>query len=289
MDPAMQKTHKTKATETHPLTSWDEFHPLIHEIRQCYGASTIELPDGASCSVENQLLFRGQGDSEWELQTTLERKSNKRFDVTQYLMAIKSCDNEFKSCTGKRWNNKSFPDLEQEINRVQDSMRVHLANYEYLVYLRHHGFPSPLLDWTASPNIAAYFAFCEQVRAESAAIYVYIEPRPKKMRGGYPMISVQGPHVDTHARHFAQKSWYTVATKWSYQHKVHLFCPHADVFCVPDRTQDLLIKITIPIAQRSHILRDLNDCNINHFTLFQSEDSLIKAVSTKCFDMSATG
>jgi hypothetical protein len=295
----MQKTravilpsNETEVTETHDLTSWDEFLPLILDIRQRYGASTRELPDGIPYSKKNQLLFRGEpeADSKSALETTLERTSPRRFDVLQYMKVIDSCVNELESFTGTQWNTKSYPEVEEEIKRVQDSMRLHLPNYDYLVYLRHHGFPSPLLDWTASPYIAAYFAFYGQVKAERAAIYVYIENpiSPKSMQGGSPMISVQGPYVTTDPRHFVQQAWYTVATEWSYEREEHSFCPHADVFCVPDRTQDVLIKITVPTAQRSRILRDLNDYNINHFTLFQSEDSLVKALAMKRFDMDAT-
>jgi FRG domain len=278
--------------EIHNLTSWDDFRPLIHDIRQRYGTFTRELEDGSPYSRKNQLLFRGEPEagSESALKTTLERATAKRFDVLQYVQVVDSCVNELESFTGKQWNTKTYPELVEETKRIQDPMLVRLPNYPYLVYLRHHGFPSPLLDWTESPYIAAYFAFCDPVKADRAGIYVYIEnpSGPKRMQGGDPMISVQGPYVSTHSRHFAQKAWYTVATEWSYERQEHSFCPHADVFCVPDRTQDVLIKITIPIVQRSHILRDLNDYNINHFTLFQSEDSLVKALAMRRFDMNAT-
>jgi hypothetical protein len=275
--------------ETHDLASWDEFRPLMHDMRKRCGAVATRLSDGTPSERANQLLFRGQADSEWELQTSLERRSAEPFDVPQYMLAAKWWVNELESFTGKRWNIKPWPDLKQEINTEQNSMRVYLPHYEYLVYLRQHGFPSPLLDWTESPYIAAYFAFCDQGTANRAAVYAYIEtPTGGKLkRGGHPMITVNGPYVRTDATHFAQKAWYTVATKWSCKRKSHSFCPHGDVFRTAFGTQDVLMKITLPADQRRHVLRDLNDYNINHFTLFQSEDSLVKALAMKCFDMKA--
>lgn len=282
--------------ETYDLKSWDEFDPLILDIRQRHGASTFILPDGSR--KENQLLFRGEAeaDSGTALKTTLERTSAKPFDLLQYMVAAYSCLNELESFTGRQWDTKPFPQLEEEIKRVQDSMRLPIpdAIYPYLVYLRHHGFPSPLLDWTASPYIAVYFAFSNQVKADRAAIYVYIEKarEPERVPGFTrvpgSMISVLGPKVTTHPRHFAQQAWYTVAGEWSHEPQAWSFCPHLDVFRGKDGDREVLIRITIPRAQRSRILQDLNDYNINHFTLYQSEESLVKALGMKCFDMNAT-
>jgi hypothetical protein len=49
--------------------------------------------------------------------------------------------------------------------------------------------------------------------------------------------------------------------------------------------QDLLIKITLPTKQRRPALEELNDYNINHFTLFQTEDALIKALAIREFEV----
>jgi len=94
-----------------------------------------------------------------------------------------------------------------------------------------------------------------------------------------------GPYVSTDSRHFAQKAWYTIATKYQYQKEEHFFCSHTDIFDQGNKKQDLLIKITIPATERINALVELNDYNINHFTLFQSEDALVKALSLKEFEL----
>jgi hypothetical protein len=261
--------------ETHQLTSWPDFRTLINEIRARFARSTV--------------LFRGQADSDWPLKTTLERRTEKRFDVLSYLNTATSCVNELESFTGKRWNTLSYPELKKEIESVQDSMRVYLPCYDYLVYLRHHGFPSPLLDWTSSPFVAAYFAYRDHVDKEKATVYAFIETTGsgKSKQGGRPMISVQGPYVTTDARHFAQMAQYSIATEWCLDRNRHFFCPHEGVFGTTDGNQDVLIKIMIPRSDRLSALAELSDYNISEFTLFQTEDSLVRALAMSQFDLRA--
>ena len=177
--------------------------------------------------------------------------------------------------------------MEQQIRKNSDALSVILPIYDFLVYLRHHGFPSPLLDWTESPYIAAYFAYLGAEKA-NPAVYCYIETPNlfKSWDGSKPIISLQGPFVTAHKRHFTQRAWYTIATHWDNKSKDHYFCHHEKVFdAQEDPYQDLLIRIELPVRDRKVALQKLFEYNINHFTLFQSEDSLIKALETRRFDL----
>ncbi len=54
-----------------------------------------------------------------------------------------------------------------------------LSDIELLCFARHLGFPSPLLDWTYSYYVAAFFAFRDvnsyNVPSNKVAIYAYQE------------------------------------------------------------------------------------------------------------------
>ncbi len=272
--------------EIKKVRTWNGFIKAIKEVRDQYGIFRRELDGSRIYERKNRILFRGQSNAKWSLETTLERKTNEVFHIYSYMLKATRGASEIESFTGTDWNVISYKDLENEINTNQSAFDVPLPSYDFLVYLRHHGFPSPLLDWTESPFIAAYFAFLSQ-RNENSAVYCYI-PTPESGRGGpggEPQITVKGPFVKTHKRHFAQKAWYTVATQWKYSENKHYFCPHERVFDRGAIHQDLLIKIILPCKIRQTVLEHLNDYNINHFTLFQSEDSLVKAIEMKEFDL----
>lgn len=269
--------------------SWAEFERAIEDVRSSYGTYRRELPNGNVFERRINILFRGQAKAKWNLLTTLERKTEHRFDVLSYTRLALHARNELESFTGQRWVVPTFPELEKEIENNQDSCKMHLPAYDFMVYLRHHGYPSPLLDWTESPYIAAYFA-CLNSGNECPAIYCYIE-RPDLVKGGSggdPLISIRGPFVTTHKRHFAQKAWYTISTQWDYKLSCHHFCNHEKVFNRDTKRQDILIKIILPPSFKKEALSKLNDYNINHFTLFQSEDSLVKAMEIKHFDIEGT-
>ncbi len=169
-------------------------------------------------------------DRKWGLQTTLERHIDQRFGVHRYLRLVRLCVHELESITERTWNVPEGDDLGEAVRKAQGAFHCNLPCYDYLVYLRQHGFPSPLLDWTESPFVAAYFAFREKVASDRVAIFAYVESLrgTKGLTGGDPLISVMGPHVRTHARHFAQRAWYTICTKPG--DGGHEFCPHDDVF-----------------------------------------------------------
>lgn len=270
--------------ETYDLESWSKFKSKIEEIRQKYGAFTINGSDAAYVH-KVRILFRGQSSGEWELKTTLERETEEEVDILSYWDIARRCVHEIEAYTGKKWNLGDYSKIQEEVN--QNEWILFLPHYDYLVYLRHHGFPSPLLDWTESPYIAAYFAFFEKVSTERVAVYIFIETPNggKSVEVGGPEISVLGPHTTTDTRHFRQKAWYTVATKWEkaateLENDRRVFCSHDPITGID---QDVLIKITIPSKERDAVLCELNDYNINHYTLFGSEDALVKALAMKFF------
>lgn len=279
------------------LNNWAEFKTVIDDIRKKYGYHEYAIDSGEKVRRRNIVLFRGQHSAEWDLKTTLERKSSKTYTVSNYLKQSTRLVHELESFTGSKWGIDELSNLTQEISDKQDSLfGPHLPRADYLIYLRHYGYPSPLLDWSESPYIAAYFALSGAIKNDTTnqrvAIYVYIDSinSRKSFDGKTPIIKLIGHYVSTHKRHFSQKAQYTIASKWSEKHNEFIFCSHHDIFDNSNKpsSQDILIKITLPTSEKKTALKDLDDYNINHFTLFQSEDSLVQKFGIEDFEINDT-
>ena len=122
----------------------------------------------------SKILFRGQSDASWKLTTTLERFSDREFTIHAYHRLLQQIQHKFSAHTGSTLTaGKSNDGVAEAWQEVTGGLVPHLL--EFMIYLRHCGFPSPLLDWTASPYIASYFAYRDASLTSEVAIYAYQE------------------------------------------------------------------------------------------------------------------
>jgi hypothetical protein len=92
-----------------------------------------------------QWIYRGQSGLEWGLETSFARycrAQDRPFSLTAFFSLL----DQFVERAG------DF--IGEELSQLDVCQRIALA--------QHHGIPTPFLDWTESPYVAAFFALAER-------------------------------------------------------------------------------------------------------------------------------
>lgn len=255
-----------------PIKSWSQFVEEIKHIENIRDENALE-----STLKVSELLYRGQSDSRLKLETTLERLNLGRISLTRYYNLISVIRAKVESETHARWDILSQDEFAEWCKKQNWPPFPFFPAYEYIAYLRHHGFPSPLLDWTRSPYIAAFFAMIDtpKDRVENVSVYAYLEYAKGVKEDLYgPFIHSLGPYVETHKRHDLQQSTYTICT--NREGSSLFYDNHENVLYRNHKQQDLLWRMDIPICQRNNFLMKLELMNINSFSLFETDDKLME-------------
>jgi hypothetical protein len=260
--------------EQRDLRTWEEFEQAWQEL-EAKRAARLSEPH----TFISEYLFRGQANSDWKLETTLERAVDHEVSLLGYYRLLWIARPKVETFTDKTWAIPTYEEYADWLGNI-DYLFSEFRAYDFFVYVRHHGFPSPLLDWSRSPYVAAFFAMHNIPRdVERVSIFVFCEYSSGGKGGlvGAPTIHGLGSFVRAHRRHYLQQSQYTICTAGNKSAAV--YTSHEKVAAKNKPTQDLLWKFTLPATERAKALAALNKMNINSFSLFGDEDSLMDTIA----------
>jgi hypothetical protein len=139
----------------HDCPSWNSF---VSSVRTEW---PLQVTDDSMIS-SGDVIFRGHSDQTWKLWSKLERSlvtEGTNTDGTTRLFAK-------RETKGLAWYDDYCAEILDRFRRFSRGMPGTYAGMpddELWALGRHHGLLTPLLDWTESPYVAAYFAF-EQYR-----------------------------------------------------------------------------------------------------------------------------
>jgi len=260
------------------LSGWSEYLEEVRCLARSYG------------DLHKPPLFRGLARSDWGLETTLDRSYPEIKSFLGYYRKVSASKGAIEMLTGRQWDN--VPDYgklcemaETDLGRLARILTGQQEILEFLLYLRHHGFPSPLLDWTASRYVAAFFAFETPESAKEVRVFAFVPAISGGIFKSERCVDLVGHYGRSHVRHVYQQSWYTMCIKKDPSD--YLMEPYDDEVITEAAEQGKFLKFTIPASERLVALKELQLMNVNAFSLFGSEDSLIRTLATREFLLSA--
>ena len=197
-----------------------------------------------------QLIFRGQPDSRWGLLPTLDRVRSFETDRErdQYIVDL-------------------LEDFRREVVGLGGrSGRPHPAEGLELL-ARHHGLPSPLLDWTESPYVASFFAFQDSTSPPFKSVAVWALDLAKFAPGDDLGIDlIRDPDLIRFNRRALR------------QRGVFLWVETASA-PVEQLLGGALTQFVLPGASRQLALADLDEMRINAAELFHDRDAAARTAA----------
>lgn len=212
-------------------------------------------------------LFRGQ-KQKWSLCTSFHRRG--RYRISEF-------------------TNKDVKQLHQRLSAITShffDLTIPDQNGAFFNLLQHHGYPTPLLDWSYSPYVAAFFAFRDWPIGydgdDFVRIYIFnnrewkkLFPQIQNLDPSYPHLSVMEFIAIDNPRLVPQQAATTVT---------NLHDIEAYILRKEEETGVKFLKaIDIPAKEREVAMRDLRYMGITAGSMFPSIDGVCEELRERNF------
>lgn len=114
-----------------------------------------------------------------------------------------------------------------------------------------------------------------QENNEDGKIFLYSPPHIRLGGNDIPDLRQIGRYVEAGIRHFAQQSQYLIPIEYDSEWKFITFRKVID----NQSNNHVLREITISKDVKAKLMKELNEMNINRYTMYLNEDALIKSLA----------
>ncbi len=243
--------------------------------------SWSEYKDWIAGSIRNKkdFFYRGHSRDEWKLQSCFHRfakKLKKPLSLEEYLGNVIPTLNYFVSAA------------HNEIINLNDQNEFGA----FLSLTQHHGFPTPLLDWTYSPFIAAYFAFREvndvNPGCDNVKIYIFDHflwqshfEQLYNLKETKQYVSVFIPFSKNNPRIISQRGTCTITNVDDMEQYINER--------EKEKSAQYLYTVLISVKDKPKIMKELNLMGINEMSLFPGIDGICRAMKDQFFSNDEIG
>ena len=213
-------------------------------------------------------IFRGQEKNIWRLRTAFHRTN--RASLWRFLLNdLATLHRNLSGMTSHRFN-----------------LADPLDHAAFLALVQHHGYPTPLLDWTRSPFIAAYFAFrnLNSTTAKDDRVRIHVLDgkswnssfvRAGVITPAFLHMTIIEPLAINNVRVVPQQSVSVVANVQDLEGYIQ----QQEKFS----KKSFLKAIDLPTQERSKVIRELDMMGINAGSLFPGLDGACNQLKERFF------